>query len=172
MTTKINLGCGNNYLEGYVNVDFNSKYKTDILADLEYKLPFEDNSVDEVYCSHVLEHLRNFLSVLKEIERITKVGALVHIRVPHFSNGLGHGDLGHEKQFGWETFDFVLKGYYNLEYRFVIEEKKFNYLSVNHKIINAIVNPLINSLPKQFYERFLCWIIPVGEIELKLRRTE
>ena len=169
---KINLGSGDNYLEGYTNVDFNPKYKSDIMADLEYKLPFEDNSVDEVYCSHVLEHLRNFLLVMKEIERITKVCALVHIRVPHFSNGLGHGDLGHVQLFGWETFDFVLDGYYNYTYKFEIEDKRFNYLSKDHPLMNVIFSWFFNLISKRFYERFLCWIIPVGEIELKLRRTE
>lgn len=83
---KLNLGCGMNHKEGYINVDkFGSP---DIQHDLEsFPWPWEDSSVDEILLIHVLEHLgqdtETYLNIIKQIYRICKDQALVHIAVPH-----------------------------------------------------------------------------------------
>ena len=57
MMTKINLGCGKKYIDGWVNVDFYDDSKCDIKHDLEvFPWPWEDNSIDEVYMHHFIEH--------------------------------------------------------------------------------------------------------------------
>src|SRR3989344_5709565 len=84
----LNLGSGNVYLKGFVNVDYNKNRNPDVVWDLnKIPYPFKDNEFDYVYCSHILEHLTNLYSSLKEIIRITKVGGVIHVRVPHFSYG-------------------------------------------------------------------------------------
>jgi len=84
---KLNLGCGYNRLEGYVNVDSDPLCKPDIVADLEQPLPWEDNSVDEIVLNHVLEHLgqdtRTYFRIWQEFYRVLKNGAFVLITVPH-----------------------------------------------------------------------------------------
>ncbi len=85
---KLNLGCGSNKLEGYVNVDKYDTYKPDIVHDLEkFPYPFKDNSVSHILLSHVLEHLGQnpdvFNSIIKELYRICSNKALIDIRVPH-----------------------------------------------------------------------------------------
>ena len=85
---KLNLGCGNKIYDGYVNVDKFDLYNVDIKHDLEqFPYPFDDNSVEEIILSHVLEHIGKdpeiFIKILKEFYRICKNQALIKILVPH-----------------------------------------------------------------------------------------
>tara|TARA_B100001175_G_scaffold151285_1_gene128200 strand:- start:171 stop:731 length:561 start_codon:yes stop_codon:yes gene_type:complete len=85
---KLNLGSGSKILKGYVNVDKFQYYNPDVVHDLEkFPYPFEDNSVDEILLSHVLEHIGQnpdvFNNIIKELYRICKNNSIVDIRVPH-----------------------------------------------------------------------------------------
>tara|TARA_Y200000002_G_scaffold339006_1_gene308719 strand:- start:116 stop:673 length:558 start_codon:yes stop_codon:yes gene_type:complete len=85
---KLNLGCGNKIKDGYVNIDKFDVYNIDIKHDLEkFPYPFENNSVEEILLSHVLEHIGQepdiFIKILKEFYRICKNEAIIHINVPH-----------------------------------------------------------------------------------------
>jgi len=85
---KLNLGSGSKILEGFVNVDKFEYYNPDVVHDLEkFPYPFDDNSVDEILLSHVLEHIGQnpdiFNSIIKELYRISKNNSIIDIRVPH-----------------------------------------------------------------------------------------
>jgi len=97
---KLNLGCGVNHLQGYVNVDVHPAAKPDVVHDLEhFPWPFEAGSVDEVVLSHVLEHLGRdpvvFVGIFQELYRVCKPGALVKIVVPHPRHDNFIGDPTH-----------------------------------------------------------------------------
>jgi SAM-dependent methyltransferase len=83
---RLNLGSGQNPIEGWVNVD---KFGTpDVMWDLEmFPWPWPENSVSEVIMFHVLEHLGEspqvFLKIVQELYRICRDGATIHIAVPH-----------------------------------------------------------------------------------------
>jgi len=76
---KLNLGSGENEMEGYINLDA-------IRGEHIYPLSYPDNSIDEVRASHVLEHFPHgqVLDVLKEWYRIIKPGGSIKIAVPDF----------------------------------------------------------------------------------------
>jgi len=82
---KINLGCGNDIRSGYINIDrFNNTGEVDLKSDLG-ALPFIDGSVDEIFTSHVFEHIgiNDIYSVVEEWKRVLKVNGKLEIRVPN-----------------------------------------------------------------------------------------
>lgn len=82
---KINLGCGDKILPGYLNVDVCGA--PDAQVDLSvYPWPFETESAEEVLAEHFLEHVKDFESTILEIHRILKPNGVFHFKVPHFSS--------------------------------------------------------------------------------------
>jgi|TARA_R100001530_G_scaffold101713_1_gene70769 hypothetical protein len=85
---KLNLGCGFNKREDYINVDCNEYCMPDIEVDLDKtEWPWGDDSVDAVDLTHTLEHLgettAEFFHVMKELYRVCKSGTVIDIAVPH-----------------------------------------------------------------------------------------
>ena len=54
-TLRLNLGCGHIALPDHVNVDMRDLPGVDVIAEVD-DLPFEPNSVDEIFSAHLLEH--------------------------------------------------------------------------------------------------------------------
>ena len=79
---KLNLGCGDNLLDGYINVDKYDK-AADVQADIT-DLPFEDNSVDKVVAYQVIEHVPYNLNdkLFAEIYRVLKPGGTAILETP------------------------------------------------------------------------------------------
>lgn len=108
---KLNLGAGEFPKEGYVNVDFYSLNNPDVSHDLnQIPYPFEDDRFELVEADHVLEHLLDPFRVMGELRRICAPGALIRIRVPHFSRGFTHAD--HKR-----GFDVTFPYYFNPTFR-------------------------------------------------------
>jgi len=101
---KLNLGCGDDYKEGFVNVDKDPAIKTDLVHDVSERMPFKDNSVDEIQCFNILEHLSNFVEVMFDLYRVLKEGGILIISVPEFPCRACVGDPTHQKLFIMETF--------------------------------------------------------------------
>ena len=49
-----------------------------------HQLPFPDNAFDHVICSEVLEHIPDYPSFLREINRVLKPGGLFAVSVPRY----------------------------------------------------------------------------------------
>ncbi len=83
---RLNLGCGMNRLDGYINVDRFGE--PDVRHDLEVlPWPWPDDSASEVLLKHILEHLghdpRTYLAIMKELYRVCEHGAAIRVIVPH-----------------------------------------------------------------------------------------
>ncbi|NDC96305.1 methyltransferase domain-containing protein [bacterium] len=128
---KINLGSGLKKIDGFLNVDHDPSTNPDFLVDLELEnLPFEDNSVDTIIAHHILEHIGdNFFSLMKEIYRVCKDGAIIDIEVPHHRHENFFGDPTHKRFITLE----ILKKF----------SKKYNDWHLDHyKSIGGFCNTL------------------------------
>lgn len=95
---KLDIGCGINKKAGYLGVDIKNFAGVDVVADLRNQWPWEDNSVDEVNASHVLEHFTatERIHFMNELYRVLKPGSKATIITPHWSSARAYGDLTHQ----------------------------------------------------------------------------
>lgn len=85
---RLNLGCGDKILPGYVNVDVAESRlgkRPDVLCDLRALTPFGDNSADEIMSIHVVEHFWRWevVDILKEWVRVLKPGGKMILECPN-----------------------------------------------------------------------------------------
>jgi SAM-dependent methyltransferase len=88
---RLNLGCGDKILDGYVNVDVAASRAgkhPDVLCDLRALTPFEENSADEILSVHVVEHFWRWevVDILKEWTRILKPGGRMILECPNLKS--------------------------------------------------------------------------------------
>jgi SAM-dependent methyltransferase len=95
---KLDLGCGKNKREGFLGVDSRDFPGVDQVVDLRGPWPWKDSSVDEVHCSHFVEHLTaaERIHFVNELHRVLKPGAPAQIIVPHWNSHRAYGDLTHQ----------------------------------------------------------------------------
>jgi hypothetical protein len=117
---KLDLGCGKNKQVGHIGVDIIPFEGVDVVCDLgKDKWPWEDGSVDKVYCSHFIEHLdaKERVHFVNELYRVLKMKAQAVVIVPHWASCRAYGDLTHK----WPP----------------VSEMWFYYLSKDWRKVNA-----------------------------------
>jgi SAM-dependent methyltransferase len=84
----LNLGCSNDLLNGFINVDILSAESIDKKFDYEeadltiVPWPWITESVDFILAKDIIEHLPNKIVTMNEIWRVLKPGAIAQIEVP------------------------------------------------------------------------------------------
>ena len=111
---KLNLGCGFDKREGFVNADNFAECAPDIHIDIEQTpWPLEDNSFDFILMKHVLEHVgaefKTFASVMRELYRVISSEGMIEIHVPHFRHDTWWSDPTHVRAFTPLTFWMMSK---------------------------------------------------------------
>ncbi len=113
---RLNLGCASRPLEGYINIDLDTKDKIiarypnvkipnnlDIFQYDIFNLPFDDCSVLEIRSESMLEHL-SFLEEKKffyEMQRVLAVGGVLDFSVPDFEKTM---KLWLQAEDNWKDF--------------------------------------------------------------------
>ena len=84
---RLNIGAGNTVIEGFTPIDR-------LLGTEAYPLQYADNSVEEIRCSHMLEHLsyQEAQQAIKEWNRVLKPGGRLRISVPDVRKVIGQID--------------------------------------------------------------------------------
>lgn len=82
---KLHLGCGKVYLHGFTNVDIFSSVQADLYCDIT-RLPYEPDTFDLIYASHVLEHVHRHMVIatLQHWRELLKPGGILRLAVPDF----------------------------------------------------------------------------------------
>jgi hypothetical protein len=112
---KLDLGCGKNKRQGFTGVDSRQFDGVDLVADLTKPWQWKDGTVEEVHCSHFLEHLTGSERVhfFNELHRVMIPGGKASIIVPHWSSERAYGDPTHQ----WPPVVFFSFFYLNEEWR-------------------------------------------------------
>ena len=98
MAIKLNLGSGGKetHKKGYINIDLYED--SDLRIDcMDIDKHWEENSVDEFYASHIIEHysFKEVPILLEKIYKLLKPGGKLEIRIPDLQYlGAKFGNLG------------------------------------------------------------------------------
>ncbi len=87
---KLNLGCNTRIRDGYINIDKDKYLGVDETMDISDLSRYPDDSVEEIYASHILEHFshKRTLDILKEWNRVLIPGGMLKISVPDFGRAV------------------------------------------------------------------------------------
>jgi SAM-dependent methyltransferase len=122
---KLNIGCGRDYKEGWINTDISHACRADAYFDIRKDpiiqagdirskaMPVEDESIDEVYISGVLEQIgenEHLIHAMNECHRVLKPGGVMTVVVPNARYAIAHQDPMDIRKFTPETFQYFLKG--------------------------------------------------------------
>lgn len=146
---KLDLGCGKDKHEECVGIDWSRENSdADIIHDLnDMPWPIEDDSTDEVYASHILEHLDDLTGALKEICRVCRNGAVVRIWVPYCGCESAFYPE-HKWYFGTQTLSYYCFGNYAGQGKyprlFNLKRRGWNIIGTNlkHELLESVVKAL------------------------------
>lgn len=181
MTMKLDLGCGRLVKEGFVGCDKFPTSEEILKIDMDEKLPFKDNSIEEVYMDNSLEHVRNYDFTLMEIHRILKSGGKITIRVPHWSHYSAfmpdhktlYGFASLEQYFNTKnpntSMAWSVKVHFRLVKRKLILPAEPPLPKSYTTTISKLLSPLYNRWP-QLAELFWCKIYPIQEVYFELEK--
>lgn len=145
MKSVLDAGCGSNegynfkpYSKANVFLDIESpskKIENFIVGDVSH-MPFRDAVFEEVYCSHVLEHINNPLDALRELIRVCD--GFLTVKVPHRFSKNAKKDPKHINFFNARWFEKALEYLFITSYNYKIEVK---HKSLIHPYIPIITMP-------------------------------
>lgn len=96
---RFDIGCGKNKKEGFTGVDVRKFEGVDVVLDAgKKKWPWKANSVDEVHCSHMIEHLTppERIHFVNELFRVLKPEGFCTLIAPYWAASRAYGDLTHQ----------------------------------------------------------------------------
>ena len=103
---KLNLGCGKNFIPGFIHIDLDEYSHIDHRSDVSDLSFISENSADLIYSSHTLEYFDRLevIKVLQEWYRVLKPMGILRVAVPDFNAIIKvyqkYGDIDHQGVLG------------------------------------------------------------------------
>ena len=164
---NLDIGCGGQKINGFVGIDIRNLPGVDIVYDLNLTpWPIQDESVDLIVASHVIEHVDCVITFISEIYRILRKNAMLVIRYPHYSQRHTFRDPTHKRFMTLESLDYFiigseLFGEYS-EFGFEVISKKLN--------VDNTGGYLLGKISFEAYEKYWCRIFPAWQVIVELRK--
>lgn len=165
---KLDIGCGPHKKDGYLGIDILPQPGVDIVVDLNKEpLPFPDNSIEEIYTSHFMEHANDVIKVIKEFDRVLKHNGILKIIVPHYTNPYAY-HFTHKTFWSSYSFEQQYLDYY-INTNLVLISKKIKIINIKplDKFFELLVNRSLS-----LYERFFSSFVKAWEIEFVLKKDD
>lgn len=164
--TKLNLGCGKDIKQGFINLDAIKGKGVDVVCDLNKgKLPFKNNTFERIDCINILEHVENRMKLIDEMWRVSKKDGLIFIKVPYcWCNGaIEH--IEHKSLYDLGSFNYYICE--DLYSGLKANKTRFEIISKRRKVMpNARLRKLLPF--KNFLAMFLINIYDELYFELKV----
>jgi predicted SAM-dependent methyltransferase len=161
----LDVGCGKRKHKGSIGIDLRRVEAVDIIADAT-ALPFRDDCFDKIYLSHIIEHIPNMIEFMREIWRVCKDKATIHIWTPHFTSPNSYTDPTHVRHLTSRSLDYFdntttmgKELWFDLKIRFKIKIKKLFFSKRKSRLWNFFIEKLANKNLAR-YEAILGWIFP------------
>ncbi|GKS59009.1 hypothetical protein YTPLAS18_25360 [Nitrospira sp.] len=106
MAVSVDLGCGANKVPGSWGIDVRKVDGVNLVANIESPLPILSNSVDTVLMRHVVEHVRDLVSLMEEVYRICRPGGTVEVDAPYYTSRGAFRDPTHLRFITEDTFQY------------------------------------------------------------------
>ena len=105
---KLNLGCGADIREGYINID---NIVRPGISTFQWDLnitpyPWVAGSAEEILAIDILEHLDNPVAFVTECWRLLEPGGLLFIQTPRYDADFLWDDPTHKRGYTEKTMDF------------------------------------------------------------------
>lgn len=180
----LNIGCGRDSRDGFLNVDIAPLPEVDLVASLgAHCLPFPDDTFDVVLCRDILEHVE-IVPAIREIHRVLVPGGAAVISAVHFTSRNLYVDPTHIRGFSVRTFDFFVRGsgdtdrsyYFDFAYAEVASAHVQFMTRLGHGrylVWDRVVEPLVNAgrISQDLYElTFASRLFPAANVVAVLRK--
>lgn len=136
---RVDIGCGLNKRQGFIGIDKSTDVNADYVLDAEReKLPFDNSSVDEIYCGHLVEHLHDLVPFMNECYRVLKNGGVLTILAPYYTSIQATQDPTHVRFISENTFRYFTNEYngngatfdYGIDCLFEIVKIDYGYINI------------------------------------------
>ena len=177
---SLELGVGHKKRDpASIAIDILDTPQCDVVGNaIEILESLPDSCVQHIYASHFIEHVESPQRLLNSLVRACANGAVISFVAPHFSNPFFYSDPTHNSTYGLYTFCYysksslfqrsiptysTIKGLVLADVTLSFSSYRPNYIRhAFKKVVEVIAN--LSRWSQEFYEEFICWLVPCYEV--------